>query len=719
MKSLIVDNYDSFTYNLYQMVAETNGEEPIVVKNDQVTWDELSELRFDNIIISPGPGHPDNPKDFGICRRVILEINKPILGVCLGHQGICSVFGGKIVHAPKPMHGRLSAILHKNDLLFEGIPSGFKVVRYHSLICLNNIPECLDITAWTDDQLIMGVKHKLNPIWGVQFHPESICTEHSYKMLSNFKKITEQHYLNSPTLQQKNIEYDKKDNSYEKSHSSYVIDKKISLESNTPQYEVLVKKLDFYPSSDKVFDKLYKDIDKKVWLDSSAIIEGLSRFSFMGSIGGPYSYLVKYNVNNKKLSIIKDNKETTYNISIFDYLKEELKKMSFTTDNIPFNFNCGFVGYFGYELKSESSYVKNNSISEFPDAQFLFLDRIIVFDHVEEKCYLLCLANKMQKEEAEDWFNFVVDEIKNLHSDDNTAQLTFSDNINKTDDPKFHLSRDHDTYISDINKCLDYIRDGESYEICLTNKITSDVEVNGYDYYSCLRKINPAPYSCFLQFNELSVACSSMERFMSIDTKGNVETKPIKGTLKRGIDELEDSKLIQLLTDSERFKSENLMIVDLLRNDLGVVCEIGSVCVPKLMHVETYKTVHQLVSTIRGKLKPGLSSVDCIKASFPGGSMTGAPKIRTMEIIDALEEDARGIYSGGIGYLALNGSADINIVIRTATITPNRFSVGVGGAIIDLSDPEEEFDEILLKSKALVDSLRYYVQMKSKNVLQV
>jgi para-aminobenzoate synthetase len=265
---------------------------------------------------------------------------------------------------------------------------------------------------------------------------------------------------------------------------------------------------------------------------------------------------------------------------------------------------------------------------------------------------------------------------------------------------EFRLSRSREHYLDDIRRCRQYLHDGESYEVCLTNRITTRATPDPLALYRTLRHVNPAPFAAFLRVGDAAVMSSSPERFLRVGSDRRAEAKPIKGTVRRGRTPDEDARLAEELRTSEKNRAENLMITDLLRNDLGIVCEVGSVSVPRLMAIESFETVHQLVSTITGRLREDVGPGECVRACFPGGSMTGAPKKRTMEIIDALEGEARGVYSGAIGYLGAGGGVDLNIVIRTVVMDGRRTSIGAGGAIVMQSDPEDELDEMLLKAEA-------------------
>jgi para-aminobenzoate synthetase len=644
MKILIVDNYDSFTYNLYQLVGTITGEAPVVIPNDKLTWSQFLDLAPDKVILSPGPGRPENARDFGICRQILLESPVPVLGVCLGLQGMGHVFGGKVISAPEPIHGRSSAIHHDDSGIFEGIPQGFQAVRYHSLIIEQPVPDVLRVTAWTDDNLVMGLEHRERPLWAVQFHPESIATEHGDRLLQNFLGTSAQAVTPAPKAPAK--------------------------AGNS--WKVFSRRLAAHPSPEDAFCALFGDTTPAFWLDSSDGDQGRSRFSFMGT-GTP----------------IPD-------APVFNYLKNELRDRHCSAPELPFDFVGGFVGYLGYELKAECGGAAVHQ-SPYPDSRLIFADRFLAFDHQEHCLYLVCATTMSESASANGWLD---DIEQQLRSGVPKAPAPVADQ----DVAHFRFEREKSEYLADIAECLRLIQEGESYEICLTNRIRGEARVDPMSYYRVLRGLNPTPYSAFLRFNELSIACSSPERFLRIDRIRNVESRPIKGTARRGADPAEDAALKESLRTSTKTRAENLMIVDLLRNDLGRVCEIGSVHVPQLMEVETYANLHQLVSTVRGRLRDDTTVIDCIRSAFPGGSMTGAPKIRTMEIIDRLERSARGVYSGTIGFLSLNGTADLNIVIRTAVFAGGQVSIGIGGAIVALSDPEDEFAETVLKGQRLVDA---------------
>jgi para-aminobenzoate synthetase len=693
MHTLLIDNYDSFTYNLHQYLGEVNGRPPTVVRND-TDWSMIPLERFDSVVISPGPGRPERPQDFGVSARIIRESGLPVLGVCLGHQGLCHLFGGTVAHAPQPMHGRISPVHHTGVDVFAGLPSPLSAVRYHSLAVMK-LPDSLEVLAWTSDGVVMGMRHRRLPLWGVQFHPESISSEHGRELLANFRDLA----LEARGTRGRGA-------------AIRAIPRQVTgapqRPAPPPPYAIHVRRLPLLPDPELAFDALFPDDTPRFWLDSSEVIEGLSRFSFMGDGGGSLSEYVTYDVAEGTVTVRTVSGQTRIEQPFFDYLDEQLRRRATPTPpELPFDFNLGYVGCLGYELKAETGGEAAHRAST-PDAALLFSDRMLALDHVEGACYLLALSADGDDRSALSWLDAAAATLMSLLQHRDPPAPLATPLVGMTDTTAreaVRMRHDEASYVTRIGQCLKEIRDGESYEICLTNAVTARTRIDPLRTYSWLRKVSPVPYGALLDFPDVAVLSASPERFLSVGRDRTVESKPIKGTRPRGRSAAEDEALRADLCSREKDRAENLMIVDLIRNDLNRVCQVGSVHVPRLFHVETYSPVHQLVSTIRGTLRREVSTVDCVKAAFPGGSMTGAPKIRTMQIIDRLEEGPRGVYSGSLGWFSLSGAADLSIVIRTLVATDDEVTFGVGGAIVALSDAAEEFQETVVKSTAMVTAL--------------
>ncbi|MBZ4015233.1 aminodeoxychorismate synthase component I [Streptomyces purpurogeneiscleroticus] len=695
MRTLLIDNYDSFTYNLYQMLAEVNGQPPEVVRND--AGRPLSDYAdFDNIVISPGPGRPENPRDFGMSAQAIRDSGVPVLGVCLGHQGICQLFGADIELGEEPMHGRVSPIHHVADGLFSGIPSPFDAVRYHSLVA-TRIPEAeLRPIAWTTDGVNMGVQHRTLPIWGVQFHPESICSEHGLQLLRNFRRLTE-NSAGTPARPARTTLPGPPVSRHAPARPSRL------RERPPARFSVRTRKVPLLPDTEAAYTKLFATAEHSFLLDSGVTATGISRYSFMGNGAGPHAEFVSYRLTERVVTVDRAGRRTRRQESVFDYLDRELRERA-VEHPVPFGFALGYVGYMGYELKAECGGVAAHSAPE-PDAALLFADRALVLDHVDRVSHLLCLAAPGEEAAADQWLDAMARRVEELERAARPEEVRTPRLTSTGDDAAalpVTLRHSRREYLDLIDACHREIRAGESYEICLTNMATAPLTIDPVATYSSLRRISPVPYGALLRFPGLSVLSASPEQFLKVDADRTVQAKPIKGTRPRGDTPEEDERLRRELVKLEKERAENLMIVDLLRNDLGRVCEIGSVHVPHLFAVESYAPVHQLVSTIRGSLRSGSSTIDAFRAAFPGGSMTGAPKMRTMEIIDRLEGGPRGIYSGALGYFSLNGAADFSIPIRTIVATPQNVSFGIGGAITALSDAAEEFEETQVKARAML-----------------
>ncbi|TCK93299.1 aminodeoxychorismate synthase subunit I [Natranaerovirga hydrolytica] len=434
-------------------------------------------------------------------------------------------------------------------------------------------------------------------------------------------------------------------------------------------------------------DKLYSFI-----LDSSLNDNKLGQYSFIGF--DPHLIIKS---KKDKITLIQNEKERIYYGDPFEKLRELLNQYQeeYKTD-LPFI--GGFVGYLSYDLCHYIEKLPQTAIDDvnIPDMFFGLYDGIIIIDHVNEKKYIAALGIKDDEKVI---IKAIEDHIKNKE----LAEKSISQKPSKSEiNLKSNIEKE--AYIKKVKKVKDYIKAGDIYQANLTQRFECTLPKSPYELYKDLRSINPSPFSSFIDFGEGYIVSSSPERFIQI--KGNyIETRPIKGTRPRGNNQEEDIKNKEELINSEKDKAELLMIVDLERNDIGKIAKTGTVKVPDLFHLETYATVHHLVSTVVGEIKEEYDIIDCIKATFPGGSITGAPKIRAMEIIDELEPTQRNVYTGSIGYIGLNGDVDLNIVIRTIVCKDNKAYLQVGGAIVWDSDEDLEYEETLHKAKAMIKAL--------------
>lgn len=691
MRTLLVDNHDSYTFNLYQLIAEVNGVEPVVVTNDTPMLKTLGPGSFDNIVISPGPGRPQEPRDLGHIPDLLRHTDLPVLGVCLGHQAIAHAAGAAVIPAPRARHGHLARVTHDGDALFASLPAEFTAVRYHSLCVEEPLPPELEVIARADDGVIMALRHRELPRWGVQFHPESIASAYGREILTNFRDLTHA----APDEARPTAAAPRTSR-----HTTATAPARRPAEA--PAHRLTSTVLPQAIDTEAAFSTLYAEASHCFWLDSSRVEEGLSRFSFLGDATGPLSEVLTYRLSAGAVEVQDAHGLRLESGSLFEVLEARLRQRRLDAPDLPFDLTGGYVGYFGYELKADCGAAERHT-ADTPDATWMFADRLIAVDHLEQHTYVLAVHtdDEQQTIAAKEWIETTAERL--------TALQPLPDDAEHRRDPgpapdaTPFLVRDRDRYLADIRECRRQLVRGESYEICLTDKLRlpfAGATDEDTAFYRRLRRANPAPYSALLRLGEATVFSSSPERFLRIDRDGTVESRPIKGTAPRDPDPARDRALAEELAAGAKTRAENLMIVDLLRNDLGQVCEIGSVTVDRYMAVESYATVHQLVSTIRGRLGPTVSPVDCVRHCFPGGSMTGAPKLRTMEIIDRLETEARGIYSGSLGYFGLSGGTDLNIVIRTAVRHGDELTIGAGGAIVLDSDPEDEYEEMLLKAAA-------------------
>ena len=379
----------------------------------------------------------------------------------------------------------------------------------------------------------------------------------------------------------------------------------------------------------------------------------------------------------------------------FALLRNELGEQVAPIENVPFA--GGALGYWSYGLKQRMSALPRDEedANQLPDMAIGIYDWAVVLDHQQHTARLV---SHQRYAETADLLPRILQRLKSSVSN-SAGAFRVNGKITSNFTP--------DSYASSFASVKNYLQAGDCYQINLAQRFSTAATGDALSAYLTLRSLNPAPYSAFLDLPQARILCASPERFLRVQS-GKVDTKPIKGTRPRSSDARQDALLAEDLRYHPKDRAENLMIVDLLRSDLGKSCVPGSVRVPKLFEVESFANVHHLVSTVEGVLAEGRDALHALRDCFPGGSVTGAPKLRAMQIIDELEPNCRGIYCGAIGYVGFDGNMDSNIVIRTMVYFDNEIHCWAGGGIVADSDMAAEFQETMDKASSMIELLRIF-----------
>jgi len=464
---------------------------------------------------------------------------------------------------------------------------------------------------------------------------------------------------------------------------------------------IVLKEMDPPPSPERAFERLARD-ERPFFLDTGLRLPGFGRFSLLGS--RPFLVLES---KGTRLTLRGSGKPETHEGNPFHFLKRTLERYKLAAHpSLPFA--AGAVGYLGYDLCHFVERLPATAADDLrvPDMAMAFYDTALVVDHQTRRAWAAAADLGMPgRPDAE---HRAAELFERLSSDAPAAGHRPLDRENARARseamPKIACNFTRGDYLRAIERAKDYIAAGDIFQVNLSRRFEARISISAPELYLRLRRINPAPMAAYIGGGDFAVVSASPERFLQL--RGDrVETRPIKGTRPRGRTPEEDAALAQELLRSEKDAAELAMIVDLERNDLGRVCSYGTVRVTRPKALESFPTVHHLVATVVGRLHAGCDRTELLKATFPGGSITGAPKIRAMQIIDELEPTRRSVYTGAIGYLGFDGGMDLNIAIRTFLVQGGRAWFQAGGGIVADSQPESEYDETAQKARALIEAV--------------
>ncbi|KAL9602867.1 MAG: hypothetical protein Q9219_001562 [cf. Caloplaca sp. 3 TL-2023] len=791
--------------------------------DDEISDFPIFLRQFDAAVAGPGPGHPANPTDIGLVAKLWEQDGDdvcPVLGICLGFQSLITALGGTVRQLPEPRHGVVRTVTHCDDSIFKDV-GNITSVQYHSFYaCLDSNEHTIDTTpdleplAWdtkvdnhdrvpieepdsNPHRILMAIKHRQKPFYALQFHPESICSNQAcHRIVENWWSQAQQwnHQRRSrcplpglrETLSMKiktqNHELDLEEIPARVSRPGYsaathdlirrLVDDVDMQRSTANGRQVVSRRLGLDGLSVPHVCKLLRLKGGEVAVLDSEPHQRVEvgTHSIIGALDSETVH-IEYTLGGNSLHVRHNERIYPVDLAhsrmtVFDYLKSLVNDCRGTGGDPKIPFWGGLIGYISYEACLGTIDVSASGHAGKPDICFAFVERSVVIDHQRGEIHV----QSVRGTDDYQWVQMVASELAN-------ARFT----LMETPVPELGATISYPEpcfYKAKIRKCQEYIHSGDSYELCLTNQVAVNTNhlADPWPLYLRLRSLNAAPFSAYMHLGGMTLLSSSPERFMcwsrpfstadgSVEeTKSIVQFRPIKGTVKRypngpnkpAID-LEEATTL-LSTPKEQ--AENLMIVDLIRHDLHGVVGSGNVCVPKLMVVEEYATLFQLVTVVEGTLinqgarltnppsltvssqtspsssrpstppsdraftslngllsydgstKPSPTAktgIDVLAASLPPGSMTGAPKRRSCALLREMEgEQPRSIYSGVVGYMDVGGGGDFSVVIRSAfrwdtdeqpkdRIKKDTWNVGAGGAITSLSTEEGEWEEMMAK----------------------
>ena len=764
LQILYIDAYDSFTNNIVGLLERSLDVLVTVVKIDdpQVTKNLESYLSsFTAVVVGPGPGDPRNPKDVGLINQLwkLEDCNLlPVLGICLGFQSLALAFGAKVEQLQVSRHGLVTPVSHCRVDIFEDVENDFAATQYHSLCVnlddkLNNdaldlwkarkscphlIPLAWDLRDDHNGHVLQALRHDTKPFWGLQYHPESICTDEpgaavvsrwwmsTLRWLSARSPLHFDHGCVKDRLRQHAWRYP----TISLPHAHLLHGNTSTVKAGLavplrPRFRSgLLQSASFVAGQVtivKLCEMLKLEEQEVIILDSQ---QTKGQFSILGLVLPQQTLKVAFNVHDHHFTFsvgtvqlakiyLSDESEVW---SLFHEILQ-IHNMPGVVES-PSPFCGGLMGYISYEAGLNTIGFRSSSKdfrSKAPDMNFALIQRSIVVDHINGCVYAQSLLPddgpwlseigsllKSLSQPVDGPYHLISPKASSLKQPNKplTSQKPSQDEILRYFQSGTIKQPAKNDYRRKVLHCQDFLHAGDSYELCLTELTTVSIPKNDeldhpWTLYKDLRRRNPAPFGAYIRLGGSTILSSSPERFLSWDRYGKCQMRPIKGTVRKSKEMTYDLAKAILNTSKER--AENLMIVDLVRHDLSGVVGAQNCRVSKLMQVEEYETVYQLVTVIEGQIPQSIpykdnrnfdymdryecgvpkapsrdissipSGIDILHAALPPGSMTGAPKKRSCEILHEIEDQkARGIYSGVLGYMDIRGGGDFSVIIRTA-----------------------------------------------------